>query len=125
LHPSKKITIVDIFSDRKFRNHNIGPWISGQALADTEIFTNDFIHSNPTEELRTMFKSFAESGRKGLLSQMKALSEPGEDLDRVLERYLDDPRNRNHINIKERKLDLDGFNVIIHNDAWFNNMLFK
>ena len=29
------------------------------------------------------------------------------------------------MNIKERKRDPKGFNVFVHNDAWFNNMLFK
>ena len=74
--------------------------------------------------MRDVLKSFAEPARKGIYSNAEALANPGEDLVGPLKRYVENPDNPSHMNIKERRRDPDGFNVFIHDDAWFNNMLF-
>ena len=90
-----------------------------------ELYTRDFVLTDPSEEMKKFWEMFREPGREGLFNNLRVSEEPGEDFVGPLRRYLDDDDNPNHLNIKERRLDLHGFNVIIHNDAWFNNMLFK
>jgi hypothetical protein len=83
--------------------------------------------ANPSEDVKKLLDMFNASGRSSLLKSAEGLAEPGEDLVGPVKRYLEigDLEGYSHFNVKERKLDLNAFNVIIHNDSWFNNMLFK
>jgi hypothetical protein len=98
-----------------------------KVLKDMEIHTRDYVITNPTKEMMEFFNKFNSPARRSLLKTVEGLAEPGEDLVGPIERYLaiGDLEGFSHYNIKERKLNLESFNVIIHNDFWFNNMLFK
>jgi hypothetical protein len=96
-------------------------------LKDMELHTRDYVISNPTEQRKAMMDMINKFGRRWFLKTVEALSEPGEDLLGPIQRYLElgDLEGFDHYNVKKRKLNLDAFNVIIHNDSWFNNILFK
>ena len=96
-----------------------------QVLNELDFYVRDFIFTEPVDAARDFLNSYSELALKGLYSNVEALTFPGEDLVGPVKRYLENPENLSHMNIKERRRDPNGFNVFIHDDAWFNNMLFR
>ncbi len=96
-----------------------------QVFKEMELYTRDFVLTDPSEEMNKMWEMFREPGKEIMFNSLRVTQDPGEDFVGPLRRYLDDDDTPDHFNIKERRLDPQGFNTIIHNDAWFNNMLFK
>ena len=92
-----------------------------------ELHTRDWVMAKPSENVKKLLDMFNSSGRRSMLKGVEGLAEPGEDLVGPVLRYLEigDLEGYSHFNVKERKVDPNAFNVIIHNDSWFNNMLFK
>jgi len=90
-----------------------------------DFFVRDFVFTEPIDAMKDVLQSFAESAKKGICSNAEALANPGEDFTGPLKCYLENPDNLSHMNIKERRRNPNGFNTFIHDDAWFNNMLFK
>jgi hypothetical protein len=96
-----------------------------QVLDETEIYTRDFIFTDPPEETKETLAGFGKAFHQGLISNTEALEDPGEDFVGPLKRYFEKGEDKSHFNLKERQLNPNEFNVLIHNDLWFNNMLFK
>ena len=95
-----------------------------QVLKDYEVITRDYLNVEPTEFGIQVLKSLTNPAVKNVLKNLKVLEESGdEDLVGIFQRFLDKHDGRHHLS--GRKVNLNEFNAVIHNDYWFNNMLFR
>jgi uncharacterized membrane-anchored protein len=95
-----------------------------KALKDYEVITREYLYVEPTEAGIQVLKGLTIPAVKNVLKNLKVLDEDGnEDLLGIFQRFLNKYEGRHHLS--GRLVNLDEFNAIIHNDYWFNNMLFR